>query len=1198
MTTTYTTPRTLTITLKDIDGSPITDAVCYVRLVRGKAAEAALGTFPTSVTDGDFIALGELKSAATDSLGVTTMQLVPSVLLANVFYVFYVERGTFSYTCTFSMPDEDSRLEDLIAMATGVSGGGGGSIVLTANSVEPEHLDADSDAQKLAFRERIGSGTGSGAGDTFGLSERTTAGINDARQSMLPSSIIFTELTTSGGTTTDPFYDGHETGNTTSGFMLHWRTMPGIDVNSVYQNVFHKWERTDDSVVFTTLTLSAASTYTPRDRADIVGDATSGIIYGGQTLEPYIVGRPHQVIPTSSDDIYAYSISGSEITITPLTVVGGALGARLETMWIGSGSAGLVVGGKTFDRDDTLNIINLTYPSDFYSYTNDGSTLTLTPLTILGSTGISITDRNGSLIVGDANSGILQTDLDAFATYSVTGTNVTVTALTNAGASFAPYRHGGGVGDIDSGVIFSNSRQRVAFYRRVGDTIEFSAIPETRPASGYALTSDRLVVGNSMSGYLHNGMRGTSPASFYSFAINRSQVSGLETSYAVIAANITVSDIVSISTTGSRANAMTLVGSDISTDASMPTKMPLGADFDEYEENYIEFYLDSESLYARRSPNIFPRNRVRVWVVGAAAIPQGGGGSGEDNVQVNWDETDTASDAFILNKPTIPQGGGGSGEDNVQANWAEADTNSDAFILNKPTTITSDQTIKLAGVETGAEVNVGQEFTQVEKTKLGAIADGAETNVQVNWAEADTNSDAFILNKPTIPQGGGGSGEDNVQVNWDETDTNSDAFILNKPTIPQGGGGGGGITEITISNINNETQSLIPVSSMFAELTTSPAEVEIDASLMMTGDKTDALLISGSTAGSSTKYLVLSNASGTVTTTELTASGIPDNTPIRALVGDTTAGLLFSSQRVYRYAIAAGAIVFTNLTWTGDRHDLLHTTVAGDINSGLLFGGTNNSSNFTRYAATATTIEYARLTITSGSIVARNAAAIKGDGSNGFITGGYTGGSSSNSEMIQYVITGDEIALTQLTIAGIAPPGESSVRVLGDTTEGLIWSPNRAWLTHYNILGGVVITTAVVQTNTPTNFVLNSNLVVLGDIVSALWVSRDSSGHLSAEQSVADKTIAGIKLGNTAVAINISSGDVLLVMAIGGSSTLSYTFNVDDISSSSTSPTPLQTQYEGNDIFGYVSGGTLYLVRTGLFAAVNVVRVYRFTVIT
>ena len=53
--------------------------------------------------------------------------------------------------------------------------------------------------------------------------------------------------------------------------------------------------------------------------------------------------------------------------------------------------------------------------------------------------------------------------------------------------------------------------------------------------------------------------------------------------------------------------------------------------------------------------------------------------------------------------------------------------------------------------------------------------------VQSDWDETDTASTAFILNKPTIPPGGG---EANVQSDWDETDNTSDAFILNKPTIP------------------------------------------------------------------------------------------------------------------------------------------------------------------------------------------------------------------------------------------------------------------------------------------------------------------------------------------------------------------------------------------------------------------------------
>lgn len=41
--------------------------------------------------------------------------------------------------------------------------------------------------------------------------------------------------------------------------------------------------------------------------------------------------------------------------------------------------------------------------------------------------------------------------------------------------------------------------------------------------------------------------------------------------------------------------------------------------------------------------------------------------------------------------------------------------------------------------------------TDAEKTKLNGIESGAEVNVQANWNEADSSSDAYIQNKPTIP---------------------------------------------------------------------------------------------------------------------------------------------------------------------------------------------------------------------------------------------------------------------------------------------------------------------------------------------------------------------------------------------------------------------------------------------------------------
>ena len=44
------------------------------------------------------------------------------------------------------------------------------------------------------------------------------------------------------------------------------------------------------------------------------------------------------------------------------------------------------------------------------------------------------------------------------------------------------------------------------------------------------------------------------------------------------------------------------------------------------------------------------------------------------------------------------------------------------------------------------------DFTTEKMNKLDEIADGAEVNVQSDWNETDANSDAFVKNKPTIPE--------------------------------------------------------------------------------------------------------------------------------------------------------------------------------------------------------------------------------------------------------------------------------------------------------------------------------------------------------------------------------------------------------------------------------------------------------------
>ena len=44
-----------------------------------------------------------------------------------------------------------------------------------------------------------------------------------------------------------------------------------------------------------------------------------------------------------------------------------------------------------------------------------------------------------------------------------------------------------------------------------------------------------------------------------------------------------------------------------------------------------------------------------------------------------------------------------------------------------------------------------EDYTTSEKTKLAGIASGAEVNVQSDWSETNTSSNAYIKNKPTIP---------------------------------------------------------------------------------------------------------------------------------------------------------------------------------------------------------------------------------------------------------------------------------------------------------------------------------------------------------------------------------------------------------------------------------------------------------------
>ena len=100
----------------------------------------------------------------------------------------------------------------------------------------------------------------------------------------------------------------------------------------------------------------------------------------------------------------------------------------------------------------------------------------------------------------------------------------------------------------------------------------------------------------------------------------------------------------------------------------------------------------------------------------------------------------------------------------VQSNWNETNSNSLAFIQNKPT-------IPAAPVQSN--------WTETNTSSLAFIQNKPtipSAPVQSDWTETNSNSLAFIQNKPTISAAP-------VQSNWTETNTSSLAFIQNKPTI-------------------------------------------------------------------------------------------------------------------------------------------------------------------------------------------------------------------------------------------------------------------------------------------------------------------------------------------------------------------------------------------------------------------------------
>lgn len=125
-------------------------------------------------------------------------------------------------------------------------------------------------------------------------------------------------------------------------------------------------------------------------------------------------------------------------------------------------------------------------------------------------------------------------------------------------------------------------------------------------------------------------------------------------------------------------------------------------------------------------------------------------GGGSTQVQSNWAETDNTSVSYIQNKPDLSQYATQT-DISGKADKVEGATAGNLAGLDATGNLTDSGVSSVNIVHDGNYVHTDNNFTNIYKTKLDGIQDGAEANVQSDWDETDTHSDAYILNKPTIP---------------------------------------------------------------------------------------------------------------------------------------------------------------------------------------------------------------------------------------------------------------------------------------------------------------------------------------------------------------------------------------------------------------------------------------------------------------
>ena len=210
----------------------------------------------------------------------------------------------------------------------------------------------------------------------FGYNGSNLSAINKLDFNTAPANVTATQLTHTG--TAPAQHHPIVIGDLTSGFMFGGRSAWPPNLGDFY------WYVVSGNNITTTTMTKAGAAIPILSNCAIVGDKTSGIIFGGVNASLAVVNT-----------FYKYTISGSTITLTLLTRSGATPHGVYASSMVGNAEFGIIFGGSVNTSGDSSALSN-----QFRYYKVDGNTITLTALARLGT---NITGRRFASMIGDPN---------------------------------------------------------------------------------------------------------------------------------------------------------------------------------------------------------------------------------------------------------------------------------------------------------------------------------------------------------------------------------------------------------------------------------------------------------------------------------------------------------------------------------------------------------------------------------------------------------------------------------------------------------------------------------------------------------------------------------------------------------------------------------------------------------------------------